>query len=380
MRVICDETPITGLILTAPDWIWPGSGTEPSDPAFAASYRAFLAKLLEQFPTSIWFALVTNSSATSAVRHWLQAHTDLDRIRIIEVEDSLRFSVWASDIFIFCEENCRMIVYSPCQFPRADDRGLAERIARALGLPHLRSELFFQGGNLLVTRAGLIIGADDVSALAEIRPNMARAEIARLYANTFGQGTTALELGATDRIYGERRRAHGTRLGWTGRVYPGTPKNGSQPIFHIDLCVTILGGRRVAVGDPALAERRCRAARADPEVAEGLNAFAERLATAGYDVVRVPLAFLQIEDPVTRSVTAFPAPSQNVIADFGTRIVFLASTADLAPFDGLDELDKVHLALWEEAGFSPVPLDNLKPIFHRLGGPRCLIKAVPKYV
>jgi len=380
MRAICDETPVAGLILAAPDWIWPGSGSEPSDPAFAASYRGFLARLLQRFPASIWFALVTHSRAAPAMRCWLDAHADLNRIRVIDVEDSLRFSVWVSDIFVFCEENGRMVVYAPCQFPRAEDARLAERIARALGLPCLRSELFFQGGNLLVTRAGVLIGADDVSALAETRPGMPRADIARLYAKTLGQGTTVLELGATDRIYGERGRAHGSRAGWTSRIYPGTPQNGSQPIFHIDLCVTLLGGRRVAVGDPVLAGELCQATRADPGVAEGLNAFAATLARAGFDVVRVPLAFLQAEDPVNHSLASFPALSQNVIADFGTRRVFVPSAADLAPFEGLASLDAVHLALWEENGFSPVLLDDLKPVFHRLGGPRCLVKTVPESV
>ncbi|MDJ0628369.1 MAG: hypothetical protein QNJ44_08935 [Rhodobacter sp.] len=377
MKVISDETPFTGLIFTAPDWIWPGSGAEPMDPAFAESYRMFVARLLRHLPVSVDCTVVTHKGAADAMRNWLEAHSGGRASRVVAVEDTLRFTVWASDILVFAEEDGAPVVLSPCEFPRSGDALLAGRIAGALGLRNVRSDLFFQGGNLIACRRGLLVGADDITALANVRPRESRASIAGRYAQTLGYPASTTDLGVEGQDFGERRRAHETRPDWTRRHYPGNPENSMQPVYHIDLCVTVLGGARLAVGDVKLAGKYVDVAPVDTVIAEGLDAVADQLSGAGYDITRVPLAFLPIERPDMRQVTTFAAPSLNVVADFGSRTVFVPMAADLAPFEGLSELDAVHLALWRDAGFAPVPVDGLAPVFRRLGGPRCLVKAVP---
>ena len=378
MMAIHEETPVDGLILAAPDWIWPGSGARSTDQRFADAYRAFLAVLMDGLPATCWFAVVTHRSAIPAMRRWLETRDHADRVRPIEVDDALRFSAWVSDVLVFCEDEDELVVVSPCQFPRASDAELATRIASALDLRHVRSRLFFQGGNLLMTTDGLLVGADDVAASVAVIPNGSRAECLHAYAMAFAGGAPVLELGAPGRVYGERDQVNALRPGWIRRLHPGTPPAGRQPLYHIDLAVSALPGGRLLVGDAGRAKELCPGSDPDPGVADGLDALAEGLAAAGRDVVRAPLAFLPIEDVERLRVTHIPCPSCNVIADFGSRTVFMPSATDLAPLDGLDEIDARHVELWRGAGFSPVPIAGLEPIVRRLGGPRCLVKAVPK--
>lgn len=201
----------------------PTSGTIPH--AFA-----LLKDLLRRLDRSVRFVVVVEPGADlealgRLVRDFFHK-TAGDRVRFAEL----------SSITVFAQDNARAARNSdnkptliiPRAFARGssrqDDELMPEAAERALGVPVVRSRLFWQGGNIVSDRHACLVGVDTIAE------NMARLGL------TAGETRALLsaDLGANVTVIGDARRA---RFDAVKDVMAPS----GQASFHIDLDVSLLG-------------------------------------------------------------------------------------------------------------------------------------------
>lgn len=129
-----------------------------------------------------------------------------------------RLTIWPQDPFVVLDGGDGPRLYASREFERAGDAAMAPAIARHLGTPLIRSTLTFEGGNIVSDREQVFVGADTVQL-------------------------NALELGRPAR---DIARRFGDELGKPVVVIGPSP----QPVGHIDMVLTPLGGGRVMLADP----------------------------------------------------------------------------------------------------------------------------------
>ncbi|HOW17427.1 MAG TPA: hypothetical protein PLC79_00190 [Phycisphaerae bacterium] len=240
------------------------------------------------------------------------------RVSFVELPADTPITIWPQDPFLVLrdrEGRGRLLVSR--EFDRAGDRAMAARIAATLGWSCDDSSLTFEGGNIVADSDHAFVGANT------IRYN-------------------AIKFALSDPEVVERFERE---LGRPVLVVGPLP----QPIAHIDMMLTPLGDRRLALADPAWGarvaekevaqapdrveafERRCeqmylpgKAATRGLRDAEGhairpprvvgrtrqaieqsramapsLDRLAEELAACGYDVVRIPYLSHRERSPAT---------------------------------------------------------------------------------
>jgi hypothetical protein len=317
-----------------------------------------------------------------------------DKIRFVELASDKSYTIWPQDPFLVLqnEEGAKEILIS-AEFERADDETFPETLARELGWPARRSSLAFEGGNIVSDEETTFIGANTVRYNA-LRLGETDVEIARRF---------EIELGKPVLVVGP---------------YP-------QPVGHIDMILTPLGGKRIAVADAALGARTVRAemeehpeevttfeescerdffgdssirsvvdaegkAVESPSIVGGtanavsaseslaglLDGVADALAARGYRVERIP--FLMDEPPSSADGKTvgpgYPTLTyNNVLLDRGPEgaTVFL-------PRYGLKVLDRRAEDAWIELGYRVVSVAGLTVSAMYGGSLRCCVKVLSR--
>jgi hypothetical protein len=322
-----------------------------------------------------------------------------ERVRFLDLPFASPITIWTQDPFlVLAGDGGRTTLLASRGFERADDRLMAERIAAAAGYALESSRLFFEGGNVVSDREHVLIGANTV------RYNAAELDVAETEVVLRFEA----ELGRRVLVVGP---------------FP-------QPVAHIDMAITPLGERRVAVADAAAGARIAeRALETDPasvaafetfceehffghpsireiqrkggatsaaptvrgktgemiaksrEVAPLLDGVAHGLERLGYRVERVPFLFGGPEsrdppedgdEPVTQAT--YPMLSyNNVLLEDGAggRLVYL-------PRYGWPAFDDAAAAAWRELGFTPRPIDGLVTSAMYGGALRCSVKVLER--
>ncbi len=272
------------------------------DPVSVAAYRSVLAALRP----GTRFAAVHNVRDRAAVEEWFAAagHT-AESVTYVPLPDYVTFTDWAEDGYVALHDLADGSAYlmEPWEFPRAGDALIAEAAQEYVGLRAAQAPLIFQGGNCLVGDDFWLLGrdyfADSVNLLARPRPPVTtpdgttpEAFVRRLFADYVDAGRTLIDLGMTREI--PLRGAYGTRE--RDAFFLDLPAEGVgtfQPIFHIDMFVTLIGRNgagafEVLVGSPRLADQLL-GTRSPFGLDEVYDAIADDLGGAGFGVRRNPL-------------------------------------------------------------------------------------------
>jgi len=184
---------------------------------------ALVTRILNALPKRTRLTVLTNDPRAFAV----VGDPQRGRLEIIDLPPKSDFTIWPQDPFlvIACRDGRRVLLASR-EFDRVDDRLIPERLARHLRIAHRRSKLSFEGGNIVSGSRHVFIGANT------IRYN-------------------AWKLRKTDaEIVRELQR----ELGRPVLVIGPLP----QPVDHIDMMMTALGGGDVAVADARWGARLAR--------------------------------------------------------------------------------------------------------------------------
>jgi len=318
------------------------------------------------------------------------------RVRFLDLPFESPITIWTQDPFLVLSgPGDEITLLTSKAFDRADDRLMADVIAREGGYKVQPSGLLFEGGNIVSDEEHILIGANTIRHNA-VELDVPEAEVVLRFEE---------ELGRRVLVVGP---------------FP-------QPIAHIDMAITPLGDQRIAVADSAagaaIAER---ALKADPasvaafekwceehffgnraihelngadgpltaprvagrtaemiaksrEVAPLLDGVAAALARYGYRVERVPLLFGGPEaepeaDDTERMRAAYPMLTYNnvmVEADAAGRRVYL-------PRYGWPAMDDAAREAWTALGFTVRPIDGLTISSMYGGALRCSLKVLAR--
>src|SRR5688572_9260348 len=184
-----------------------------------------VTNLVNGLPSSTRFLVLTNDRSAFTV-----ARNDRpERVQFLEVPIQRSTTIWTQDPFLVLSDGRDVTLLASRDFERADDRIMADVIAQAAGYRVTRSGLFFEGGNIVSDAEHVFIGANTIRRNA-IELKLAEEEVVLRFQEELGR-----------------------RVLVVGPV--------PQPIAHIDMMLTPLGGGRIAVADPRAGARLAERAR-----------------------------------------------------------------------------------------------------------------------
>jgi hypothetical protein len=272
------------------------------DPALAAGYQSVIASLRP----GTKFAVVHHESKRADIEKWFKAAKHPKRnVTYVALPDYVSFTDWAEDGYVALLDAADGTSYlmEPWEFPRAGDALIAESVQEHVALRAAQAPLVFQGGNCLIGDRFWLLGkdyfADSVVLLEGNNPPVSvpngstpEAFVTRLFGDYVDQTRELIVLG-TDRPI-PLRQYYGTKE--KRRYYLDIAGDGAgtyQPIFHIDMFVTLVGVDaggtfHVLVGSPALGDELLKT-RSPFALNNVYDTLAAQLTAKGMQVERNPL-------------------------------------------------------------------------------------------
>lgn len=216
------------------------------------------------------FVVVVPESRQAEVEAWFAAagHAP-ESVTSVPLPDYVSFTDWAEDGYVAlvdAADGTRFLV-EPWEFPRAGDALIADAVEQRTDITSAQAPLIFQGGNCLIGGDFWLLGTDYFADTVDLLEG-SRAPVAA------PRGTPVDDF--VRRLFGDYVDAdRELRLIGTRRPIPIRPfygrREGSdyfldlanggtgtfQPIFHIDMFLTLVGEMdgafTVLVGDPSMA-------------------------------------------------------------------------------------------------------------------------------
>ena len=250
------------------------------DPESVTAYRSVIGALRP----GTEFVVVHHASARDAVEEWFRAAGHTDTVTYVPLPDYVSFTDWAEDAYVALADAIDDTRYlmEPWEFQRAGDALIADAVEEYTDIQASQAPLIFQGGNCLIGDDFWFLGtdyfADSIALLQRGRgrrsplPDGADldAAVRQLFHDYVDAGRRLTLVGTRKPIAVPDYR--GRREG--DEYFLDLPSGGTgafQPIFHIDMFVTLVGaggrplrrpgrrpvaGRRPARHDLAVRPRR----------------------------------------------------------------------------------------------------------------------------
>lgn len=386
--------------------------TIPAGSARAADLAPVYRELLSSLPGTTRFFILTHRSVRDVVEAWPEAMAVRERITLLPVEDHLHFTDWAQDPYVIVDSNEGRAFIEPLQYLRNGDALLAERLAPHAGLLTTQAPLYFQGGNFLVGDDFFLLGADYPRRTKNYIPDVLlpadgetdEALVERLFQSTFDSERRFIQVASPVTVPSATYVLREDDAGfWVEEHYIGNEPGTVQPLFHIDMFISLAGrgddGRyRLLVGDPGLAARILGREPSPYSMQEVFDGVAAELEALGFAVCRNPLPlvywvedvardYFRSRDPETfrvleeRNVDQVPlyhwffATANNaLVQDLASdRRVWLPTYAH-GDWTSLAATDAANAELWAKLGFTPHLLGDFLPFADRLGAVHCITK------
>jgi hypothetical protein len=393
------------------------------DPESTAAYRSVISALRP----GTEFVVVHSASARPTVEEWFGAAGHTGSVTWVPLPDYVSFTDWAEDGYVALVDAADQTPYlmEPWEFLRAGDALIADAVEEYAGIRAAQAPLIFQGGNCLIGDDFWLLGADyfadSLALLQGRRPPVTLPDgvdpgtaLERLFSDYVDGGRALTLVGTRKPIPVPQFR--GRREG--ERYFLDLPSGGTgafQPIFHIDMFLTLVGRRDdgrfpVLVGDPAKADELLGTS-SPYALGAVYDRLAGDLAAAGLEVHRTPLvhrptpgqtlsladirAIAQREKSAALAAAARELATAGATDDTGVvvrdwhhvtwnnclvenggdagRHVYLPTfghgeNADLAV------LDQHMSTLWEGLGFDVHPLADFNSFARRQGVVHCIKK------
>jgi hypothetical protein len=401
--------PLRKLLLAIPNYA-------ADEPPLAAVYK----KLRKSLPSYTHFVILTHRSARAKVARWFRdkAHSPCSRCRIIAVPDEIGFSIWAEDPYVTGTDPLgRGVLVDPLKFERNSDSLISSFVAREAGMTRVTSPLIFQGGNVLVGDDFYLVGSDYLhDALDKLAADQnlvsgngtSMPMLRRIVRTEFLDASRTVHFIGVEKPLPEKHERTTRVRGPHGyapvveSVYNGNRAGTLQPLFHIDMFVTLAGreadGRfRILVGDPRLAAKILGTKLPPHAMATAFDEIAARIAKhrREFVVTRNPLPCIYLDykalpDPPRNPKPGGPKTSTKKIVKrywyFATannalvenagprrRRVWLPSYG-YRIWESLRATDDANRKIWEDLGFEVTMLPNFHGFAENLGAVHCIKK------
>jgi hypothetical protein len=272
------------------------------EPSRAAAYRSVVRALR----VGTKFIVVHHKSGLKRIRPWFEAagHAS-SHVTYVPLPDYVSFTDWAEDGYVALTDRADGSVYlmEPWEFPRAGDALIADTVQEFADIAAAQAPLIFQGGNCLIGDDFWLLGKDyfadsldlisrDDGPVDKPERQTPDAFLRSLFKDYVDAERRLIVLGTAKEI--PLKPYYGTR---EGRKYFLDIASGGagvyQPIFHIDMFVTLIGRAaggqfEVLVGSPRLADERLGTV-SPFSLDDVYDAIAADLTRQGFSVSRNPL-------------------------------------------------------------------------------------------
>jgi len=383
---------IDNLLFSVPSWIFDRDWYRLPERRFIDGYLAVVRGIIRAAGKSTAFTLLTHRGTRDKLGQWLSVNRLNERAAIVAVPDAVRFTVWSNDMFLtLADRNGRPTrCVAPRQFPRAEDGAVAKLLARSAHYSFERAPVFFQGGNVLVGDRFILLGADD--ALQSIRKGWIEIRsrddettaTSRAVRSCIDATREVVLIGSRATVHQQHIRPMARRRAWNESLYFGNMPGSRQPLFHIDMFISLMGrqpdGRyKLLVADPSMAASLLGGVDWPDPMQEAFDDIARQLVQDGFAVERnpLPLAFLDNRDKRTR--VWYFATSNNVLVQDDPPIAWMPSYGH-GRWKALARTDAVNREIWERSGYEVRMLPNCHALAAWHGGPNCISKCMGRAV
>jgi hypothetical protein len=401
----------------------------PSYGVHSAELTAGYRSVIDAMRPGTRFVVVHHASDQETVSAWFSGHP-AENVSYVPMPDYVDFTDWAEDGYLALvdlDDAAGSLTYllEPWSFPRSGDSLIADNVEEHTSVRASQAPLVFQGGNCLIGDDFWLLGTDyflDTLELirsgelpVSVPAGRTEVEFVRELFSRHVDSARELQLVGTKRPLGLKKYYATVTDGEYFLDLPGGGTGDLQPIFHIDMFVTLAGpgddGRfRVLVGSPDLADATLGTT-SPFSLQTAYDEIAAEFAQRGFAVERNPLVHRpEITQELSFAAlrefagTADGAELREVVAAFAAagavddtpiqvrswhhitwnnclvensssagRTVYLPTfghgdQADLAVID--DEMEQ----LWTGLGFTVVRLADFNAFASRLGVVHCIKK------
>ncbi len=388
---------IKQLFFTIPDWVFfskhdPYDETqiyEPADTTLIEQYADVFKSILGTIPESSIRTVFTHEISEKKLNDWLVELGVVDHAEVITVPKDVRFTVWAEDAYCICNDvdDGEKYFVEPASFNRAHDAYIADIASNSSDINATQVQLYFQGGNILIGDDFWMIGADyptNSLKLGFVRPEPNESErdaIKRVYGQYLDKDRNLIVVGSRVPVPSQevRETAINGEL-WKEILYFGNHEGTVQPLFHIDMFITLVGKNgdgayRVLVADPRLASEQLGEELPEGAMQPVFDDIAAQLTQLGFEVVRNPMPIVYDDDVERKERYWYFATSNNVILQDSPKIVWIP-TYGHGYWSKLSITDNANRDIWHSLDYEVRQLPNFHPFAANLGAAHCITKYI----
>ncbi len=377
---------IERVLFTIPYWVFfPESF--PGEAELIRKYAKAFRHILSTLPQNTRVVLFTHEASVEVATSWLSEFDMTARTEIVSAPNSMKFTVWAEDAYCICKDTSDGETYfvEPASFNRAEDAYIADRIAPKTDLESTQVQLYFQGGNVLVGDNFWFIGADYPAHSLELKfvvpqPGETKAEaIARVYGSLMEANRRLITVGSRVPVPSSEKRPFmlNGEL-WHEILYFGNANGTVQPLFHIDMFISLVGrdaaGKyTLLVGSPQLAADILGETLLEGAMQEVFDDIAAGLVALGFNVIRNPLPMAYDDDDSDNTRYWYFSTGNNVLTQDNPKKVWIPTYGHghWAKFSATDTENK---RIWESLGYAVELLPDFHPFAANLGAAHCIKK------
>ena len=319
-----------------------------------------------------------------------------DRVQFIETEQALDLTIWPQDPFLVIDKNDQPHLLVSNEFKRAEDIAMPEIVANHLGWTLERSELLFEGGNIVSDNDYVYIGANTIvyNAMKYEKPG---DEIVRQFQQELGRqvmviGPAPQPIGHIDMMLTPLGNKHllladagwGARLAKTDLqtqpdlVHQFEQQSMDQFFGHPNIKQLVNSGGEI-IKPPEMVGATHSAIDDSEKLGVILDALAAQLQEAGFKVSRIPYLAQkpQQPDPDSKDTTSRPGYPQITY----NNVLLESSAADKTayiPAYGWPALDEAARKVWLDLGYTTKVIDGFTTTAMYGGALRCSVKVLKK--
>ncbi|MBC5772673.1 hypothetical protein H8S95_01245 [Pontibacter sp. KCTC 32443] len=375
---------LTGIVFTVPAYAFTGD----KNPIWEV-YQDLLLKL----PNYTILYILAHETITDSLKNWIDAQGLQERTRLHAVPDKYQMTIWAEDSFELVVEGNGKELYlvQPHSHRRTSDGNIGYRVSEAFGWKLSKVPLYFEGGNMLVGDDFILLGADHaVDTFRDWSSDQLRNHqtigtiVADLFQKYIDKERSLYFVGSAMQLPYQAQCAfklNGEE--WTEKVFLKNGEGTVQPVFHIDMFITLAGRNsegkyQLLVGDPRMAAGlvfQPDDILTTPDAFDEIAAILDRL---GFEVVRNPLPMVYVDDPEIKLRKWYFASYNNALVEIkpeGDNTVWLP-TYGHGNWQELERTDQENRLIWERLGFKVILLKDFHPFAENTGSAHCIKKYI----
>lgn len=386
---------IDRIFLTIPDWVFfpehdPYDDSllyGPNDISLIDNYANVFRSILSTMPDDSTRTVFTHAVSEEKLNQWLVEYDIINKTEVITVPASVRFTVWAEDAYCICDDlddNEKYFV-EPASFNRADDAYIADNAANSTDLKSTQVQLYFQGGNLLIGDDFWMIGADypaNSLELGLVKPEAGESDrdaVKRVYGKCLDKNRKLIMLGARVPVPAQQIRQFSVNGEmWNEVLYFGNREGTVQPLFHIDMFISLAGRDengiyQILLADPGMAYELLNEGLPEGVMQPVFDDIEKQLNQLGFKVIRNPMPMAYDDDVTNKTRFWYFATSNNVILQDSPKTVWMPSYGH-GHWSRLSVTDDMNRDIWQSLGYEVKLLPDFHPFAANLGAAHCISK------